>query len=907
MLGLWARGAALILILAIFGPGRATATLYRDMAPGKIVDATAGDERDLFAITGPLSSFSSGSAGDPEGWVTVRLVSQAAQPLTAIVYDADLVEVARFSSDTGAINFPARLGKLGIGYLRIVPTGGRFDSVPGTKFRRSASESFQNRNTLPAYRIGVGSGKGDASNVASAALAAGTPPPAGATASFTTRAEPRPAQSAKTAAAASPMAAGSAGPVDPKRWGMLAQMAGTTWTDSDSVYAIDWITPNAAMLIKRTGLWGDEEILVTPSTDGKGLLYRRNVPDKREEAEGVAPAGGGRFALKYDAMIRETCKLSKGLLVCEGSRIFAGKSSDLREQFSPVSRAQGAALVAAQPGVFPERPQGWFDLKLGLFADAAGGRWELSHTKQQGKWAKTAGGLALEVGAGQASDGMVVHIASTILGTKSLLFKESKADGKLYASVSAANHKNPEGRSNVQLVTRDNGRSAYCYVYYEQTYCDYWSLSKDGRMLLVSGSGYAFALSQVDAPKFAAGQFGLLASLNEKSFQSPSGEIMSFTVYGEPGKAASGASIYYYQDGEATGYCGTNATQGLDCTRYARRNNTTYKVTLTAANAREFTRDGATFTLDAGGNLVSRRPNQAPVLHRRLTWGDLRHIEQAKSDNDRIRYAYNDRRMRKESSDAVWRGIAQGVAEFGNTYRAAQQQNSFLAPVPLPVRSNPQAGVGGYQSMGTITRVQAPQQSLAERYRTEELERFKVREQIYGGSGGGGSPAPAAKPYAKAYEQLARDQADSKARSEAAEIEAKAREQARTDTAAKEDAIEQQAQKAAGQARARRQDAVKGSTARPAALTVRSADPAEQRRMAEQEADRQRYLAGEADRAAKARAAEAAAKAEYAKAEAERARADAEIRRMSPCVLPMDRRPDYCPKPGNKPPKAKAE
>lgn len=188
-----------------------------------------------------------------------------------------------------------------------------------------------------------------------------------------------------------------------------------------------------------------------------------------------------------------------------------------------------------------------------------------------------------------------------------------------------------------------------------------------------------------------------------------------------------------------------------------------------------------------------------------------------------------------------------------------------------------------------------------------------VRAREAGGSAGSGS----SQPYAGAYDQLARDRAANDTRRAAtnAQIDASRKQEAAAFGAslapvgggATAGASGNGITRTAGGSSAGAQPSrasPNGSSS--GGIIVRADDPAERQRIAAQEAERQRYLAGAADRLAKSRAEYAKAQADYAQAEAERARQDAELKRMAPCVLPKERRPSYCPAPNDKPGRAVA-
>lgn len=249
------------------------------IAVGLTIDAAGGDDRDLFAF---------GNPGGPRA-VSVSVSASQPQPLTIIVYDARLREVARGNAPSG--NPSVSFEQAGSGaYLRVVPSGGRYDTPPGTAFQRVVTSKTGNADQLSPYRIAFAlaapdtgttvvtaeSRPGATAKDATSRLVNISVPPAGRVASAPARVP-------------GPDLFGEVSPEILRQWGVLALAAGRE-------FALEWRQYGHS---KVDGT-GSARFEWAPDQVGRKLLehkivhYRGYVNKWREEYEFVPTAAGIR-------------------------------------------------------------------------------------------------------------------------------------------------------------------------------------------------------------------------------------------------------------------------------------------------------------------------------------------------------------------------------------------------------------------------------------------------------------------------------------------------------------------------------------------------------------------------------------------------------------------------------------
>jgi hypothetical protein len=818
---------------------------FSNTQPNQLRRSEKMDERDVVGIMTSATNY-------PDGWVTFVVRPEGAKvPFRLVAYDYFNKEVARVSSaDGGAASITVPVTPGMVAMFRMVPIGSRFDPPQdvGALYRGEAATAA-NQIKLPVYSfapIAVRDANGaTAEQLAALAMpadvgtrtasAAPLPPeparrtilggllsiPGGSAPAKAASVAPAPAATPRTASA-SPAAAPAAtvptsapvaaAPV--KSWGALAQMAGTVWINDIQALQFDWVTPNETMLITRKGLYGEIQTVVSGSADGKGLRYVSRDVYAGDQYEGQLSASNGKLALRYDAAGRISCKLPK-----PGQPLNCDVQSRVGDSWSPsttayaVSNPAGAkTMLAALPGVFPPRPAGKYDRKLGPFVYMGTGRWIDPKTAQRAN-----------ISGGRGASGISLQVAAP--GTfKSFLFNEG-SDGRLVATLNNASDKNPQGTQASVLEVVGGGAARICYNHYG-AYCDVWRLSADGRKVMQELNGARYVYEQVALPARDPAKDGLLGMLDERVFRNAQGQTLEFKNYAAPGGPRTVSIMRYRNNGYLQSSCFTKMPDSLHCSVTSQNfdgNGREYDAKLTEDGLDRFAYDGRVYTMADNGDLIATSSGGGKEIFKASSAGELAYIQQAYDDSERVRGAYVSRQMAQESRDAFWRGVAQGIAEMPNTMKQWQRDNAFLAPTDwsqrIPAASGNTGGgngtrvstggaagqVGGYaQSMGSTIFVPMAPETPAQRMQREEIERYEIRKRLYGDKDADYGPSATEKAAADRVAYL-KDEA-AKREVEQAEEEAKAAEekarQAESDaSSAKDEKAAIEARKAAAEAR----------------------------------------------------------------------------------------------------------
>lgn len=246
----------LLASISLLCAGVAHAKVYdaTSKALSQSISAAGGENRDLFQWVAPNGSNSA----------TIEVVAQRAEPITLIAYDMRLQEIGRASAADGKVSLPVIFSGY-YTYLRVVPTGGTYDTPEGTKFQRSVSSTTGNQNLLPPYQIRmipagsspVAPQRNNAPTIPSlyGAEARAAPPQEVRVASAPVPppiAAPNPVIGAKSSRTSKPGASQKRAPqaVSTQRrpWGMLADLADTVWDDGQgNLMAFKWIKPYETM------------------------------------------------------------------------------------------------------------------------------------------------------------------------------------------------------------------------------------------------------------------------------------------------------------------------------------------------------------------------------------------------------------------------------------------------------------------------------------------------------------------------------------------------------------------------------------------------------------------------------------------------------------------------------------
>jgi hypothetical protein len=805
---------------------------FSDTKPNQVRRSEKMDERDMVGIMTSASAY-------PDGWVTFVVRPEGAKvPFRLVAYDYVNKEVARVASpDGGAASITVPITPNMLAMFRMVPIGSRFDPPDGVGvLYRGEAATAANQIKLPVYSF-VPIAVRDASGATAEQFAALAMPADAATRTASAaplqpeperrtilggllsvpgKAKVAPAANAPPAArtanapgsmiagpaAGSRLASGStapgvaAGPVagsvpaaasiaaaPVKSWGALGQMAGTVWTNDIQALQFEWVTPNETMLITRKGLYGEIQTVVSGSADGKGLRYVSRDVYAGDQYEGQISASNGKLALRYDAAGRISCKLPK-----PGQPLNCDVQSRVGDSWSPsttayaVSNAAGAkTMLAALPGVFPPRPAGKYDRKLGPFVYMGTGRWIDPKTAQRAN-----------ISGGRGASGISLQVAAP--GTiKSYLFNEG-ADGRLVATLNNASDKNPQGTQASVLEVVAGGAARICYNHYG-VYCDVWRLSADGRKVMQELNGARYVYEQVALPARDPAKDGLLGMLDERVFRNAQGQTLEFKNYAAPGGPRTVSIMRYRNSGYLQSSCFTKMPDSLHCSVTSQNEGSgrEYDAKLTEDGPDRFAYDGRVYMIADNGDLVATSSGGGKEIFKASSAGELAYIQQAYDDSERVRGAYVSRQMAQESRDAFWRGVAQGIAEMPNTMRQWQRDNAFLAPTDWSQRIPAAAGnvgggngarvatggaagqVGGYaQSMGSTIFVPMAPETPAQRMQREEIERYEIRKRLYGDKDADYGPSAQVKAATAALE-ASRDEA-AKREVARAEDEAKAAE-----------------------------------------------------------------------------------------------------------------------------------
>ncbi|MDO9370004.1 MAG: hypothetical protein Q7T68_15670 [Sphingopyxis sp.] len=500
-----------------------------------------------------------------------------------------------------------------------------------------------------------------------------------------------------SAALASPPAVD---PADAKRFGTLATLIGTTWAiGKQEVISITWDRPGFGILINRRGLYGHTETIVVPSTDGRNLRYVTRNMTFNDVREALIPVPGkGRFLVHATPGEREECRQAKSgtactVLTATGKQWKADKSvipvSAQSFNLAPVSAGQAAAVLAeaAKLGEFPDRPEKTYHPTLGILANIANKIW----TNDYSFWPYApffeiweSGGTTSMVA--KSPWGQTVHFKGGISIAMTGSFHSGSGFGDVYARTPVT-VRVQEGGAAVFCTSGGKGVEDFCYRYRTDT---------TGKKLLAEPYGIP------DQPRFVLNEFELskdmrkspLAAVAFKSFRSSDRSIHFFS-----------ADRFTFHSERMTREFRTSA---------AADNGILEKYRISP--------DGSVVWLSNGEKLV-------PSLR-----ADILLAKQAKEDEGRIQTSLRVKEINRREREAFWSGFERDMAQMSVAVQSgAFNSNTWNAtPFNFGMGSNTGAAVG---DMGGIMHSSAPQMTPAQRVQYEELQAYKLREQIYGSSG----------------------------------------------------------------------------------------------------------------------------------------------------------------------------
>jgi hypothetical protein len=177
---------------------------------------------------------------------------------------------------------------------------------------------------------------------------------------------PSGAQAQPTAARAA-----TAAPLDPlsaTKWGVLGQLAGTSWQFGAEGFATyQWAKPGRT-LIGTVRTWSGTYQTVYVLNDDGTLTGGRKLTETGETGDVALTIAADRFAAT-GGNLRYSCKLSRQALACTDEVSNDGKRFVARQALtgSAVSADQIAQMTSVIPTGFPDWTPGTFDARFGAF------------------------------------------------------------------------------------------------------------------------------------------------------------------------------------------------------------------------------------------------------------------------------------------------------------------------------------------------------------------------------------------------------------------------------------------------------------------------------------------------------------------------------------------------------------
>ncbi|MEZ5708938.1 MAG: hypothetical protein R3E02_06070 [Blastomonas sp.] len=530
--------------------------------------------------------------------------------------------------------------------------------------------------------------------------------------------------------------------LDPKamerKFGTLASLVGTSWTmGTHSVNEIRWDRPGEDIIIRWQGLYGDQERYIVPTADGKSLRYvtRNNVYGNSYEATVPLPKKG-RFYLGANAVWRLDCTIKKGAMDC------TSQSPDAKQRWQPggklsVARStpeRDAALLAALPGQFPDRLTGQYHPTLGVLAEMVGQPWVVVSKPDPLPAAHWTPQL-FEIFGNNDQMSLVID------GPDGVVMLNGSDKQQLTGTRAAPNPSNPGNTYRYKLIVDGGGAAQLCrpesYPPYAQI-CNTWRLSRDGQMALYSIGSQNF-LWRI-APMAPVDKATVLGKLHQRYF-SFNGAVKSFQY-----NANGGSMIDHVAQWEKR-YCIINLkAREADCS--GKKSPVSTTANSIQMNGRSYVLNDKTLTITEADGTKSVW-NEVNRAFAELTIQD-KYLEKEYRESVRD-YNRNMREKREEEA----RSAARWGQLFGQIASGAFNSNAWQPSTPAMWANGIPGGAVG--DMGASRYVAAPQMSAEQRAQADELERFRIRQQIYGT----GNQASSSQPYQAAYDQLARDRAES--------------------------------------------------------------------------------------------------------------------------------------------------
>lgn len=511
--------------------------------------------------------------------------------------------------------------------------------------------------------------------------------------------------------------------LDPKamerKFGTLASLIGTTWANGqEEVIDIKWDKPGEGILILRRGLYGTTETYVVPEAGGKSLRYvRLNMAFGDQLTANVPMPRTGQFFLRGTPGFREQCQQTKASVACT-KLVPQGKAwvSDpafvsLAEQailLRPI-QASAAAPILDRIGTtqFPDRPEGSYDPSVGMIGNAIGQQWYVNHNQVNGF---PSSGLATYEFAKIGQDSFLVApnpAGSTMHSVSDSVFAfRINENGQFFRSAMIYNGKAMVPRTTT-ISVREGGVAMICDMRSGDSYCIEVRSSPDSkniiqRYLRASGSSrsnHTFQFTNAP-PKISSNLQSKFSVLSGKSFISSNGnlEFLSETMTDSDNRVITSITFDKY---------GTFLNANIVEDRF------------------EISKDGA---LSYKNDAESLREISRFRLFYTLSEAEKFEREQS----DRNLAAWSKEYKRRERQE-FWAGVSRNVAAMTQSHGFYSNVDVLRPAMPVDwIASIPSPGAWAAGDMGTFYTA-APQMTPQQRAEWDELERIKIRDQLYRG------------------------------------------------------------------------------------------------------------------------------------------------------------------------------
>lgn len=506
----------------------------------------------------------------------------------------------------------------------------------------------------------------------------------------------------------------------------IAPLVGTRWNDGTSeTYSIAWKQPGQILLIRREGLFGTYETMVMPSADKKALRYLSHNVGAGSFGD-VVVKGSGKLLLENSPRRRLECKNKNGKLQCQESTSDNGRWTAAGQRvLSPTSEAGAKALVAKLPAQYPDLPTGSFDPALGVLS------------AMQGHWRGDTTHLFVEIG--RDAKGPTVHLGMTDVPSRSLLFRAATPGGKLIADRAYPTEQNPAGRATVELAVQPSGKIQACGWQGKLKFCyDIWlSADRDLALLqyrnVVSPYPIDYTLGITRLMKRLKPtrtlDFGLLASLDGRSFMTKSGQLFQVQHFG-------GGSVFLEWFGARDlplTYCsGSSANNKMECTNNAENAKSSPKY---KGDGRDYFVFGdAEFRLSNDGSLIRTQGGTREVWQA-VSPGTAAFIRQRGADAEKVQRARNLREQTRRANARFWSQLNSSIASIAADYGTQMASNPAFGTTDWSARlsNTSAASPAGYaSSMGSSVTVALPKATPEQLRMQDEWARYQVRRELYG-------------------------------------------------------------------------------------------------------------------------------------------------------------------------------